>query len=321
MEILKAHTMQKTSQQIKFEFNNRLSMFQEGYTFEECDGLVRSLGFVGKLLTLAFDPVAAGRGMKALQYIITKQPTEEIEWSKLTQSDEQSAWEDDWKDLDAFNDTYWSDTMERAHNLNAFAYYGILPTWDSKHVSPEMEEIADVTGYIRRTVEQLTKFTSLLPKEHDSYGIDAIERTCLASDARLKIDSNDSVTVHELAALTGVTTKRLQNAIYAKSEDAPIPGKDGLISTESAQRWLRARDYLPSIWQEFVSGRCWEVQSLAGAVHHDVGEVASKEEFLFVPEAKDGTIFGPTSCLRPGHSSESPHYTVGAKGVEQDFDN
>ena len=305
------------------EFGNRLSMFQEGYEFEECNGLVRPLMIIGEMLDITFNPFVSARAMEALRLIISTAPEEKIDWMKLPTSSPTDGWREEWKDIDAYNDTYWPEAMERAHNLNAFAFYGIIPNWSGlvfgEEISLNLAETLDVPKYIESTVYTLTQYTAMFNKQRDYLGINAIEATCLAATGRLKLDQGKAITVHELAALTNVTTKRLQNAIYAKSEDAPIVGKGGQISAASAQRWLKARDYLPSIWKEFIEGRYWEQLGSDSSVDMAGDEDLRLEEYLFVPEAKDGTIFGPISCQRAGQRDDSPHFTIGRKGKEQNF--
>lgn len=309
--------------QVRNEYDSRLVAFQESYTFEECDGLVRPLAVIGEMITLAFAPTAASQAMQAIRLIIETKPDHPIAWGKLETEHASDNWREDWDDLDAFNDTCWSDLMERAHNLHAFAFYGILPVWhlmgSNEDASVDLSEFIDVAKYVRSTVDRLTRFALLFPKEQDYYGLRVIEVTCLAALARLKLDSGEPVTVHELAALTKVTTKRLQNAIYAKSEDSPIAGKDGLFVQVNAQRWLDARDFLPSIWKEYIAGKCWELAHATDDHFDDQKSDDATDEFLFVPEARDGTVFAPKSCLRPGTHKETPHYTIGPKGAEVDF--
>ena len=303
---------------IKNEFQLRLALFQEGYLWEECDEIVRSLKIVGDVLEAAFDPVTGARAMQALQLLIATAPNHAVPWSSLEDREASAEWRDAWGDLDAYDATCWPELLSRAHDLNAFAYFGILPGWNAEDPNEEAQEFINVPGYVRSTIERLTRFTALFPKDRVSSGLVAVERTCLAAEGRLKIDEGESLTVHELAAVTSVTSKRLQNAIYAKTEDAPIPGKDGLIAVQSAQRWLDAREYLPSIWREFIDGRCWETEGVE-TVEPNAPEVDEQpDDYLFVPEARDGTIFSPNRCRNP-----SGGYTIGAKGAERhinDFD-
>lgn len=60
--------------------------------------------------------------------------------------------------------------MEEAHNLNAFAYYGILPTWEVQDADRAGLAFTDVPAIVRQTVAKLTQFLSLLPPGMDLYG-------------------------------------------------------------------------------------------------------------------------------------------------------
>ncbi|BBI21792.1 hypothetical protein EKJ_26390 [Qipengyuania flava] len=308
-------------QSLQHEFDIRLTAFQESYEWEECDGLVRPLALAGDLIESAFEPVTAARAMHALRQVLSTAPESEMTWSKLDNEEPTLEWRAQWEDIDAYNDTFWPETMERAHDLHAFAYYGILPSWSFLSEDGEKPQrildSLDVPAFVTGTIENLTGFLSLFGPGSEFYGLEAIQTTCLAAAGRLKYDNDEPITVHELAALSRVTTKRLQNAIYAKSADAPIVSRDGLIAPASAESWLTKRDYMPSIWKEYLSGECWKSES------NDIApkKLEEPEEYLFVPEARDGTIFGPKSCLRPGRPSEEPHYTIGAKGEEQDYEN
>lgn len=298
------------------EFKTRLREFQEGYEWEESDGILRSFTVVGELLEIAFDPITAARGMEAMRLVTNSAHTKPINWSKLS-ADAPIDWAEWWRDLDAFDHTSWSPLMENAHNLNAFAYFGILPTWALPDADRTLAQFHDVPAYVRGVVNQLNRFVQLLPKTLDLYGIEVIERTCLAVIGRLKIDASEPLSVHELAALSQVTTKRLQNAIYAKSADAPIANKDGTIPAAATQRWLEARDYKPSIWREVIACKGWEENGdaiIPTTAENEVGD------FLFVPEARDGTVFSPIACKRGGKCG-TPHYTVGAKDSEVDYEN
>lgn len=297
------------------EFSSRLAEFQEVFEWEESDGLIRSFIIVGELLEIAFDPVTASRGMQAVGLVTKSDPAKPIDWSKLD-GEAPVDWAETWADLDAFNDSSWSWLMDAAHNLNAFAYFGILPTWALSYADRNTDQFRDVPAYVRDVSNQLTRFVQLLPKSLNLYGIETIERTCLAASGRLKIDFSEPLSVHELAAVTQVSTKRLQNAIYAKSADAPLPNKDGSIPAAAAQRWLEARDYKPSIWQEFIACKGWEEGGEASALIPAQNEMG---DFLFVPEARDGTVFSPIACKRGGSNGEH-RYTVGSKDAEVDYE-
>lgn len=222
---------------IQQEFYARLGSFQETFAWEECDGLVRPLALAGDLIERAFEPVTAARAMQALRLILDTSPKNKMNWSQLGDEEAVLEWRAEWQDLDAHNDTSSPETMERAHDLNAFAYFGILPSWSSLSESNAEflgdEPSLDVPAFVTETIERLTKYLSLFGPNSKSYELEAIQTTCLAAAGRLKFDHGDPMSVHELAALSRVTTKRLQNAIYAKSAGAPIISKDGLIDRKS----------------------------------------------------------------------------------------
>lgn len=141
-----------------------------------------------------------------------------------------------------------------------------------------------------------------------AWGFDVISRTILAARGRLAVDGNQPMTVHELAALSGVAPKRVQNAIYAKSDQAPVVDEDGLITPASARQWLDAKGFLPSLWQDW-SGN--EYLDDAAQVETQV----EKDDFVFVPEASDGSLFSPNGCARG--SGDDRYYTIGEKGTER----
>jgi hypothetical protein len=296
------------------EFHNRLTAFQEGYRWEECDALVHSLAIVGEMLETAFDKFAGARGMQALQLVIATSPEDAVNWTALAEADASLNWRQEWADLDAIDATCWSDTLSRAHDLSAFAFFGILPGWDLPDPDVQSDQFVDVPRHVRTTIGRLTDFVALFPKGREESRFGAVLQSCLAAEARLKIDEGTALSVHELAAVTNVTTKRLQNAIYAKTEDAPILGRDGLIPVESAARWLKAREYVPSIWQEYVGGRCWEGDLSTTSTPSEELPELEPEQYLFVPEARDGTVFSPNHCRRP-----EVGYTIGSKGAERHF--
>lgn len=298
------------------EFENRLSEFQDGYEWDEVDGILRAFIVVGELLNTAFDPVTAARGMGALRLVLATRASDVIDWTTLT-NEGFEAWKEGWDDLDGFNDSSYSDLMEGAHNIHAFAFYGILPQWNLEETDRTSLPFVDVPAYVKDVVGRLETFAHLLPGPLSLSGIEEIARTCLAAVGRLKIDLNEPLSVHELAAVTRVTPKRLQNAMYAKSADAPIANKsDGLIPVAAAQRWLDAREYRPSIWKECIAAQAWE----GDASFEAPPELEdADEDFVFVPEARDGSLFAPVSCRRGGEKGVS-RYTIGAKGAERDFE-
>lgn len=305
------------TKQSKLEFEERLATFLEGYTEEETDTFARSLVTVGDMVEAGFGGERAAGVMNALLQVITAQAVPAT--LKFSGRDE---WRQDLVDMNVSADTNFPAAMQRAQDLNSFAYYGILASWarirDGETEVGLEESITDVPAYVEGTIAGLEKFMSLFGKAADTWGFDQIERTILAARGRLKIDQNQPLSVHELAALSKVITKRLQNAMYTKSDEAPIANENGLIAPASAERWLNNRAYLPSIWQSYTAVRAWNEDPETDLAEKASDDTVETDEFLFVPEAADGTVFGP-SCGR--ESSGVTRYTIGEKGDERSFDN
>lgn len=308
------------SSSIKAEFEDRWWQFCDSTTEEEVDTFYRSLVTVGEMVEASFGPEIAASTMAALEQVIARTSLERPLTTLQLPDPAPTNWREEWEGKNASTE-FFSVPMIRARDLSAFAGYGILGSWPRNRgddpIPGTETNLTDVPRYIEETIAMLEKFMSLFGHGAPTWAFKDIEKMILAARARLKIDHDEPMTVHELAAVTGVETKRLQNAMYAKSEQAPIANADGLISPASAERWLAARNYRRSIWREFIAQRCWE-----GSDHEEtvdaVADVVETDEFVFIPEAADGTVFGPLSCGRGSNGSN--RYTVGEKGNEQIFD-
>jgi hypothetical protein len=164
-----------------------------------------------------------------------------------------------------------------------------------------------------RKIDQLERLSHR--DANGSTGLNEVLITRNVARARIKFDQGQPMTIHELAWLSGVTSKRIQNAIYAKTDEAPVVDKNGLISPESCEAWLSARDYRPSIWKQVAAhhplGRDWGEGIEFEATEPD----RLVQDFLFVPIANDGSLFAP-SLRRDGKGHEGG-YTIGAKGSER----
>jgi hypothetical protein len=132
--------------------------------------------------------------------------------------------------------------------------------------------------------------------------------------ARVRFDLGQPISIHDLALLSSVTAKRIQNAIYAKTDEAPVVDKNGLISPEACESWLASRDYYPSIWKQvsalFPLSERWGENEDFEATEAD----RLVEDFEFVPVANDGTLFAPS--LRRESKEGEGGFTIGAKGSE-----
>lgn len=212
--------------------------------------------------------------------------------------------------------------FEDLHELTAFARFGIFTVWNNLGCRGEafwaektIRPTADIPEAVMRVCERITILFDLVPDG----GRRASELAALRDMAlaRLAYDAGDLLTVHQLAALSGVTVKRVQNAVYADKK-APMVDAENRVTREGCERWLADRDYQPSIWQQ--------VQAL-GELKEDWGldvivettkENLLHDDFVFVPVADDGSVFRPSLKRK-----RVEHFSIGAKGTEEtvaDFD-
>jgi hypothetical protein len=282
------------------QYQERLAQFQESFTEEETDTFARSLVVVGEMVAAGFGEAAAAACMAGLHKLLVG-----------SEIPEGAEWREQWLDLSSSGDLTITPAMKQGADLHAFAYYGVLASWQQTDPLPPELEVSrtDVPSYIESTIALYKRFMGLFGEAAPSWGFDVIGRTILAAQARLKVDQELPMTVHELAALSRVASKRVQNAIYAGSDGAPVIDADGLITPSSARQWLDARDYLPSLWQS------WSDQHAGEAGDRMASEPdEAAYDFLFVPEAADGSLFAP-SCGR-GPVNER-RYMIGEKGRER----
>ncbi|WP_109260980.1 hypothetical protein [Hyphobacterium indicum] len=310
---------------IRDTFDERLEEFRAEYEFNPQDEVIRSLSVIGEMLDLVFIGDEAGMTMAVLEKVIAKGRREGWDWAELASVQPDENWRETWSKIDGWDASSTPPFLDELHDLSAFAKYGIVTLWD---IEPGAVDMASTENHIRHRIDQVKN----LPKwvQGVCAKIDQFERLALRNEggktelfhlthvrdharARIKYDAGETLTVGELAILSGVSTKRLQNAIYARSEGAPTVSKSGLISTDACKRWLEDRDYKASIWKDVIAlyplhpnwGRNTEYQPDQELLEHD--------DYLFVPVDKDGSIFHPG--LKRGLGGESV-FRIGPKGGE-----
>lgn len=280
-------------------FAERLALFRDSFTEEETDTFLRSMITTGKMVQAGFGADVAAKAMSSLHHVLvgSELPAEQ-------------KWQEAFEDLTASSDIALTPAMEKGADLNAFAYYGILASWDlPEPLQPELAlSRSDLPAYVQSIIGEYEEYMGLFGREAPAWGFEAISRTILAARGRLRIDQDRPMTVHELAALSGVAVKRVQNAIYAKSDQAPVVDEEGLVTPASARQWLDARGYLASIWQDWSSESQSDQES---QIEPEDGE----DDFVFVPEASDGSLFSPNACARG--PADDRRYTIGTKGAER----
>jgi hypothetical protein len=308
-------------------FEDREDEFRANYGFNEKADALRSLARTGELLDLMFGEREAALAMTAMWQIVHYGRLESWSWDRVAKAEIDAEWKVKWQDGDAFGDLNDPAFIDELHDLNAFAEYGILPVWSyagSEHLDEptydmlrsRLEASRDAPSWVEGVCQRVDRLELLSPRgdgEHAS--MPSLLHTRDLARARIKLDTNRPISVLELALLSGVSLKRLQNAIYAKTDEAPTVDKNGLISPDSCTAWLKARDYRPSIWKQVASlwplSKEWGIETPFGEDEPN----AVIDDFVFVPVANDGTIFSP-DLFRAG-SGEDGGFTIGAKGGEE----
>jgi hypothetical protein len=163
--------------------------------------------------------------------------------------------------------------------LEAYAYYGLKLTIEE----PDANGLDDLLDDLAATPERM--FT-LFPRAWG--GSKEMEQTITAALARRKLDHPElgGMTAEELAALVRLPRKNIVNLLAPSNPSTLKTDSKGLISIESARRWLsNRRDFRPSIWQQQSE------DSIASLAPHS--ESLLEDDPVFVPVASDATWFSP----------------------------
>jgi hypothetical protein len=314
-------------------FDERMDEFMPEYSFTEQDEVVRSFAVIGEMLDLVFAGDEAALTMTALKRIIRAGSTE-WNWASLATEKPDKAWRATWAEIDGWNDSSSPPFLDELHDLNAFANFGVIPIWSfagnpdlatdrGAGVAERLKKAEDVPAYIEGICAKIDKLAALLPRP-DGPGHPMLGQTLSTRDqarARLALDLNQPISLHALALLSGVTAKRIQNAIYAKTDEAPLVGKNGLIAPEACEPWLNARDFQRSIWKQVNALAPLSADWGRDVLFEESDPQRLVEDYIFVPVANDGSYFAP-SLRRDGRGHDGG-FTIGAKGAEEvveDFD-
>lgn len=177
--------------------------------------------------------------------------------------------------------------------LNAYANYGIALTAGKTEVEREQA--------LANRIEQAASLMAKVPlKQWDLKGDDAA-RTVMLAQGRWALDHGHPIEPAALATFAGVTERRVRNLMAG--EERIFRTSNGKIFAADALDWLsNKKEFRPSIWRKqehdynFVDG---------GPSEYD-------DEVLFVPVAKDGSIFSPKL-------EKEGKFTVGDSKTGQSF--
>jgi hypothetical protein len=263
----------------EMDLEQRVAEFTAGYDYDNDAAvtlveLVRSAGdFLEKIVGI--DAVDAG-----MKYIIGALALgEETSWREDLNNEESGAY------------SVWP-LGQMLHDLNAYAYYGIDLS------AREHEDEQHVAARLQEMVEMADAFLGICPL--DSWLGESrspqLETTVLLARNRWALDHDRPVEPEALAVFGGVKMSRMRNMLAGKEPE--LRRENGLVPAHEAHGWLASRDsFYPSIWR---TAR----QRYSGEIH-----TLFYPDPLFVPEARDGSVFHPGLERRNG-------FTIGEKGQE-----
>lgn len=314
---------------LRDEFHNRLNEFEAEYEWREHDDGAAILEVIGDLVERMTSPHHANIAIAALSGIVGHADVLEWNWSRLSSVRISEDWRKELEQADSTALLAGPFFFDRLHDLHAFAYFGILPGWNPLYavnpIDPRAIELhgwrsaqTSVAAWVEATCAEIDAIEQHLPTirlKEGLFGASLATRT--AARARLAYDNGEALTVAELATLSGVSMKRLQNAIYSKTDEAPLVGRNGRIAAESARAWLEARDYRPSIWQDVERLQPLKANWGEQIPYESAPVVDPLADYVFIPVANDGSEFRPDQCWRAGKTDAEDGYIVGPKGGEK----
>lgn len=313
---------------LKDVFHERLEQFRADYTFPEQDEAIRALAVTGELLSLMFQGNEAALAMTALRKIIGHGPNRAWKWAALDEVELDQNWRETWDHIDGWNDSSSPPFLDELHELNAFGNFGIFPTWafagksdlakdEAAELRNRLLALKDAQAWVAGVCAKIDLLEQIAPRDSDGKTLlDCLLQTRDRARARMKLDLGGSLTIADVALLSGVSIKRVQNAIYAKTDEAPILDKAGQASPDSCEVWLSSRDYMPSIWKQVSQLYPLDAAWGESIPFEDAEQEKIISDFIFVPVATDGTMFTPD--LR---RTRAMHFVIGAKGNERTIGN
>lgn len=169
-------------------------------------------------------------------------------------------------------------------------------------VTPEAIPANDRSEWIAHLVKNVTDFADRPDVRALSGGRNAIILIADLAASRHALDTgHGEVDIHSMSVFASVSEGRIRN-LMSGAEGSLERGPNGGIVAMSALTFLQKRkDFLQSIWAEEEEAEEPEPMTPIDA-----------ERAIFVPVARDGSIFNP-GLIRGGA------YQIGAKGEEQHF--
>jgi hypothetical protein len=183
--------------------------------------------------------------------------------------------------------------------LHGYAFFGLPIDPRISSVSARADQIS---GYLSHYTEMLRH----LPEGECWSDKTQIRRTIEAAWVRHAIDHSEDegrIDVEGLAALARVSVKTVRNLLSPSSGSGFHVDEKGGIDIASARQWLEDRpEFRSSVW-------LFEEQFDDAEAPREPAEL-DPQDVLFVPVAKDGSMFTP-DLVRNGA------YQIGPKGAER----
>jgi hypothetical protein len=177
----------------------------------------------------------------------------------------------------------------KLHDLAAYAIYGIF--------LDDSEDGDQLAAEIEHLVTEAREFLDATPVAHWKLPAnnDLVRLVRLASN-RWALDNGRPIEPSALAEFGGVSEGRIRNLMSGPKR--AFASEDGLVPAREALTWLSEREeYWNSIWREQRMPR------------YETDQTAPLTQAVFVPVARDGSIFHPGLSRGTG-------YTIGEKGDE-----
>lgn len=181
----------------------------------------------------------------------------------------------------------------RLHNLAAYAYYGIVI---------RDENDSDMEAYLAKEVREIGAFLDESPIDQwlpDSVAIKTtLEEVVSLARNRWALDCGESIEPGALAFFGQVSEARVRNLMAGRNRK--FKHVDGRVTATDALKWLADRDsFYDSIWR---------TQSMEPEPEPELSKY--RDEPLFLPVARDGSIFHPGLKRTKG-------FQIGPKGNEE----
>jgi hypothetical protein len=305
-------------------FDERMSEFDTSLVWNsEQDCVLRALKNTGEIVELAFGNRTAAIAMAALRAIVSDRDCslEDLRTGEGLQLD--------WRGVELRTEDLgaWPLLFEEIRVLLGFAELGIFAPWDRAGRTDLaawqvllLDQGRDVGGWVRDLAGRIEQLLQLapVPAGQTSNPYSDLEMVVAKALARLKYDEGTPLLPQDLAVLSGVSQKRIQNAAYEKTDTSPVFDKNGAVTTDSAREWLQRKGFRFSIWPAIAAlaplGADWgrDVEVDAEAVVNDdlVAEPATEGDYVFIPVAADQSRFWPDVRRADG-------YQIGRKGEER----